>query len=155
MSLKLKKYLLGIFFLAVFLIWSGCQARFVYFDHEQDLATWAVINLRNLYNKQDYEGLYALFTDEAQKNRSKSDILKAMKETYETWGYKQRTLMTRSEVVPGPVIQVRMVYNSYFEKGEAHEWFIWLTDGKQARLLQYQISPGLDNGTPIQTPSPQ
>ena len=80
--------------------------------------------------------------DAVQQAQRKEVAVSAMQQTVERWGNEQASSMAVAKVFPGPPIQVRMIYNTTYEKGNAQEWFIWTSDGKQSSLLQYQIFPG-------------
>ena len=77
-----------------------------------------------------------------QRVQSKEKAVTAMQETVERWGKEQSSQMVFAKLFPGPPVQVRMIYNTTYEKGNAQERFIWTSDGKQATLLQYQVVPG-------------
>src|SRR5262249_11632198 len=121
---------------------ASCSIRAVYYDQEQALAQMGVDQLHDCYNRKDYEALYSLMSENALHGQSKDAILTAMQATVEKWGREESSSMVFAKVYPGAPIQVRMIYNTTYEKGQAQEWFIWKTDGNRASLLQYQIFPG-------------
>jgi hypothetical protein len=89
------------------------------------------------YNRRDYDGLYAMMAQSTQQVQSKENAVTAMQETVERWGKEQSSQMAIAKLFPGPPVQVRMIYNTTYEKGNAQERFIWTSDGKQAALIQY------------------
>jgi hypothetical protein len=118
------------------------SVRPVYNDQEQALARNAVDQFHDRYNRKDYDGLYAMMAEATQRAQPKEIAVSAMQQTVETWGREQSSSLAVAKVFPGPPVQVRMIYNTTYEKGKAQEWFIWTSDGKQSVLLQYQIFPG-------------
>ena len=120
----------------------------IYNDREQAKAERAVTTFHRLYNEKNYEGLYGLLDEQARQAVNKDEFLAVAKQTYEKWGKVQSASLSQAKVFPSP-LQVRMIYNIKFEKGDAQEWFIWNTQGEEARLIQYRNAPGFD------TPDPQ
>ena len=118
------------------------SVRPVYEDQEQALAQIAVEQFHERYNRRDYDGLYAMMAEATQRVQHKEVAVSAMQETVERWGKEQSSSMAIAKVVPGPPVQVRMIYNTAYEKGNAQERFIWTSDGKQSALIQYQVIPG-------------
>ena len=116
--------------------------RPVYEDTERALAQTAVDQFHERYNRRDYDGLYAMMAQSTQRAQSKENAVTAMQDTVERWGKEQSSKMAVAKLLPGPPVQVRMIYNTIYEKGNAQERFIWTSDGKQAALLQYQVIPG-------------
>jgi hypothetical protein len=124
---------------------SGCvSVRPIYNDREQAKAERAVAEFHKLHNENKFEELYELFDEQARRAVNKDEVIDTAKQTYEKWGKVQRASLSLVKVFPSPTVQVRMIYNVKFEKGEAQEWFIWNTQGEVARLLQYRNSPGFD-----------
>jgi len=134
---------------------ASCSVRPVYNDQEKALAQNGVDRFHERYNRRDYDGLYALMDANVQRGQPREVAVPAMQQTVETWGNEQATSMVFAKVFPGPPIQVRMIYNTTYEKGNAQEWFIWTSDGKQASLLQYQIFPGSADEKTIKSASSQ
>ena len=139
----MKRTRLLIFVLMVIVALACCvSVRPVYEDKEKALAQIAVDQFHERYNRRDYDGLYAMMAQSTQQAQSKENAVTAMQETIERWGKEQSSQMAVAKLLPGPPVQVRMIYNTTYEKGNAQERFIWTSDGKQAALLQYQVIPG-------------
>ena len=107
----------------------------------------AVAAFHRLYNDENYQGIYDMLADEAKRDVNKDEFIATAKQAYEKWGKSQSSNLSQAKVFPSP-LQVRMIYNVEFEKGDAQEWFIWDTRGNEARLLQYQHYPGFDKPEP-------
>jgi hypothetical protein len=118
------------------------SVRPVYKDTEQALAQIGVDQFHESYNRRDYDGLYAIMAEVTQRAQPKEIAISAMQETAERWGQEQSSSVAVSKILPGPAVQVRMIYNTTYEKGNAQERFIWTSDGKQSTLFQYQVVPG-------------
>ncbi len=146
-----------IFVLMIIVALASCSlsVRPVYNDREQALAQTEVDQFHARYNRRDYDGLYAMMAEATKRAQSKEIAVSAMQQTVERWGNQQSSSMAVAKVLPGPPVQVRMIYNSTYEKGNAQEWFIWTSDGKQSVLLQYQILPGFVDEKTIKSVSSQ
>lgn len=131
------------FLLVLTLISCLVSVKPVYNEKEQAKAARAVEAFHKLYNEENYQGLYDLLAEEAKREVNKDEFQAATKQAYEKWGKVQSSNLSEAKVFPSP-LQVRMIYNVKFEKGDAQEWFIWDTRGNEARLLQYQHYPGFD-----------
>ena len=131
------------------------SVRPIYNEKEQALAQIAVDQFHERYNRRDYDGLYAMMAQSTQQVQSKENAVTAMQETVERWGKQQSSQMAFAKLFPGPPVQVRMIYNTTYEKGNAQERFIWTSDGKQAAFIQYQVIPGWDDPTTIKSLSSQ
>ena len=146
-----------ILFLPVIVTLESCSVslRPVYNEQEQALARIAVDRFHERYNRRDYDGLYAMMAEAVRQTQPKEVAVSAMQQTMERWGNEQASSIAVAKVFPGPPIQVRMIYNTTYEKGNAQEWFIWTSDGKQSSLLQYQIFPGWADEKTIKSLSAQ
>ena len=145
-----------IFLMVIVALASCCvSVRPVYKDTEQALAQIAVDQFHERYNSRDYDGLYSMMAQSTQRAQSKENAVTAMQETVERWGKEQSSQMALAKLFPGPPVQVRMIYNTTYEKGNAQERFIWTSDGKQAALLQYQVVPGWADEKTIKSLSSQ
>src|ERR1044072_85510 len=135
---------LYIFVITLTVILPACSLsdRPVYNNQEQTLAKAGVEQFHERYNRNDYDGLFAMMTEATQRVQPKEVVVSAMQQTTEKWGKEQSSSLAIAKVFPGPPVQVRMIYNTAYEKGNAQEWFIWTSDGKQSALIQYQIFPG-------------
>ena len=106
---------------------ASCSVRVVYNDQERALAQKGVEQFHGYYNRKDYEALYSLMSEDARRAQPKEVVLPAMQATVDKWGREESTSTVFTKVFPNP-IQVRMIYNTTYEKGKAQEWFIWTTD---------------------------
>ena len=125
---------------------GGCltSVKPIYYDKEQAKAESAVAQFHKLHNEENYQAIYLLLDAEAAAVVNKDEFLAAAKQTFEKWGKVRKASLSEAKVFPSRPIQVRMIYNVEFEKGEAQEWFIWSTQSDSARLIQYQNAPGFD-----------
>ena len=149
------RLLIFVLTIIVALVSCSISVRPVYEDQEQVLAQIAVDQFHERYNRRDYDGLYSMMAQSTQRAQSKENALRAMQETVERWGKEQSSQMALAKLFPGPPVQVRMIYNTTYEKGNAQERFIWTSDGKQAALIQYQVIPGWADEKTIKSLSSQ
>jgi hypothetical protein len=143
-KLSTKTVLRNAGFILLLCLVVGCvSVKPVYNDKEQAKAEHAVAEFHKLHNEGNYEGLYNLLDAQARQAVNKDEFVAAAKQTYEKWGKVRSASLSQAKVFPSP-LQVRMIYNVKYEKGDGQEWFIWNTQGDNARLLQYRNAPGFD-----------
>lgn len=125
------------------LSFASCSAsvRPIYNDQEQKTAERAVEKFHALFSVEDYRALYNLMDYAMRQGQSEEAVLSAMNQTYEKWGKVQSSKLDRAKVFNGAFSEVRLSYNTKYEKGNGIEWFIWKVDGNGASLVQYQNFP--------------
>lgn len=133
-----------IFLLGVSSIACALSVKPIYNDKEQAKAARAVAVFHELHNAENYQGLYELLEDEARRSLSEEEFIAAAKQGHEKWGRVKSADLIQAKVFPHPIVQVKVIYNVKFEKGDAQEWFTWNIHGDEVRLLQYQNHPGFD-----------
>ena len=140
--MKRKLTLVGIV-----LLLAGCtfNVKPIYNDNEQAKAEAAVIQFHKWHNDRNLDEIYARFDDKVQGSvQTKEQFKTAATETFERWGKLQTTRLDEAKVFPANPLQVKMLYNSTFEKGTAQEWFTWNIYGDDVRLFEYRVTPGWD-----------
>jgi hypothetical protein len=125
---------------------AGCSfnVKPIYNDKEQARAERAVVDLHKLQNERKFEDIYARLDDKTRGAITKDQFMMAANQAFETWGKLQSTSLTQAKVFPASPIQVKMLYNSKFEKGDAQEWLTWNIYGDDVRLFEYRTTPGWD-----------
>ena len=109
---------------------------------EQAKAEAAVVQFHSLYNERNSEAIYARM--DKQANQPREEFLTAMSAMLSQWGKMQTTRFDSAKVFHSNPMQVKMIYNSTFEKGNAQEWFTWNIYGDDVRLFAYDVTPGWD-----------
>ena len=147
MHLLSKSLILRVLLLLVCTLALGAcfaSVRAIYYDKEQAKAERAVTQFHKLHNDGRFEEIYALLDDATRAGMTKDQFLVAAKQVFDEWGKVQSASLSEAKVFPSSPIQVKMIYNAKFEKGDGQEWFIWNIQGENARLFQYQTKPGFD-----------
>jgi hypothetical protein len=133
--------------IAIVMLLAGCtfNVKPIYNNQEQARAEAAVTQFHQWHNDRNFEAIYARFDDKVQGAvQTKEQFMTAAAETFGQWGKLQTTRLDSAKVFPSNPIQVKMIYNSTFEKGNAQEWFTWNIYGDDVRLFEYRITPGWD-----------
>ena len=74
---------------------------------------------------------------------SRETLIAAMRETKGHWGKPMRVTYSYLRVLTDRApVEVRVVYNTTFEKGDATEMFTFVRRGSKLKLAYYNISPG-------------
>jgi hypothetical protein len=129
------------------LLLAGCtfNVKPIYNDKEQAKAETAVKQFHKWHNDRNLDEIYARFDDKVQGAvQTKEQFMTAATETFGQWGKLQTTRLDEVKVFPTNPVQVKMLYNSTFEKGNAQEWFTWNIYGDDVRLFEYRVTPGWD-----------
>ena len=126
------------------LLLAGCTVNVkpIYNDKEQAKAEAAVIIFHNLHNERRFEEIFAGL--DKQLAQSKEEFTTAATEAFNQWGKLQTARLDQAQVFPSNPIQVKMLYKSTFEKGNAQEWFTWNIYGDDVRLFDYRVTAGWD-----------
>jgi hypothetical protein len=134
------------FVLVSVLFLSSCFASIkpIYNSEEQAKAEKAVANLHRLRNEGRVAELYGLLDDSIRKEVNSDQFALLEKQLLDKWGKVVTAKLSEAKVMPSSPIQVRMIYNVQFEKGEAQEWIIWNIHGEEARLFVYDVKEGFD-----------
>ncbi|HKP36822.1 MAG TPA: hypothetical protein VJT71_08180 [Pyrinomonadaceae bacterium] len=109
---------------------------------EQAKAEKAVSQFHNRYNERKFDEIYSQL--DKQANQSNEEFMFASTEIFSQWGKLQATRLDEARVIHSTPLQVKMIYNSTFEKGNAQEWFTWTVHGDDVRLFAYNVTPGWD-----------
>jgi len=135
-----------VFVLVSVLFLSSCFASIkpIYNSEEQAKAEKAVSQLHRLRNEGRLAELYALLDDSIRANVSSDQFALLEKLALDKWGKVVSAKLSEAKVFPSSPIQVRMIYNVQYEKGEAQEWIIWNIYGEEARLFVYELKEGFD-----------
>jgi len=115
-----------------------------YFEDDQKTAERAVDQLHDRLSAERYEEIYAQTAEELRRTASKADLISAMKRTHDQFGVFKSTKQTNAQVIMGAPRQVKLVYNTQYEKLEATEEFIWLVNFDDVKLALYKVTPNAD-----------
>ena len=74
-----------------------------------------------------------------QRSESREAVIGTLRKARDDHGAFENVESSKIEVVMGPPIEIRAVYNSKFEKGDATEWFIFVIEGSDIRLRTYYV----------------
>ena len=129
---------------AALIVGCSLNVKPIYNDKEQAKAERAVVELHKLQEERKFEDIYALLDDTSRGATTKDQFMTAANLAFETWGRLESTSLIQAKVFPTSPIQVKMLYNSKFEKGDAQEWFTWNIYGDGVRLFEYRTTPGWD-----------
>jgi len=126
------------------LLLAGCtfNVKPIYNDKEQAKAEAAVTIFHKLHNERRFEEIFAGL--DKQLTQSKEEFMSAATEAFNQWGKLQTARLDQAQVFPSKPIQVKMLYKSTFEKGNAQEWFTWNIYGDDVRLFDYRVTAGWD-----------
>lgn len=126
------------------LVGAGCDAsvKFRNFEKDRANAIARVEDFRRFFAGQDYEGIYNIGSPSMKAAVARETFVAAAKASTAQFGKLKSTQLVEASC---PLGEVRLVYHTVFEKGEAEEWFIWALPNESAQLVMYKITPGFSN----------
>jgi hypothetical protein len=136
----LKTYCRLVLSLLVFATLSACDVRIKSgnFDEDKALALAGVDNYRGLYEKQDYGHLYDLGSSAFKAAVLKEQFASAVQSAIAEYGKYKSSALVGSSCFPN---EVRLVYDTEYERAKVRELMIWSVTGSQAELTAYQVLP--------------
>lgn len=157
-NLLLRKLLMLCLAGTLALLVSSCviSTKPIYFDKEREVAERATSRFQQLYSEQNFSGLDAL-RDKNVQTGSPDDFLREIRSNYDKLGKSLSTQLVQHKVFPSPgpgyTSQVRLAYETKFEKGEWTELFAWnIKDSSEAILAEYILDP---TNNPSSSPTPK
>jgi hypothetical protein len=91
------------------------------------------------YNAGQFDQIYDDASLYLRKSANRDALIGAMRKAKNDYGAFERVESSRISVVRGSPVEVRAVYTSSFEKGDATEWFIFVVEGRDIRLRSYNV----------------
>jgi hypothetical protein len=102
----------------------------------------AIGELHQRLNAQEYKQIYDDTHHSFKSSQTEPKFIDQMKKVRETLGEVKYVTDKWINVIVGPSIEIRAMYNSTFDKGDASEFFIFVREGENISLYRYQVSPG-------------
>jgi hypothetical protein len=115
-----------------------------YFADDRKAAERAVDQFHARLSDEKYEEIYGQAAEELRRTAQKDELILAMKRTHDQFGGYRSAEQTDAKVIMGAPRQVRLVYNTKYEKRDATEEFIWLVNFDDVKLALYKVSPKMD-----------
>lgn len=128
------------------------SAKGIHYDKEQAVAERAVSQFHDLHNQAKFEAIYALMKRPASDTEFRSQMLADIRITFETVGKVKNSKLVEKKVFPSPIpeftSQVKLAYDTEFEKGNWTEFFAWnIKNSSEAVLAEYRVDPKSSDST--------
>lgn len=138
----------GIVALSVTVLLTSCSfsARSIYNEHEIAVAEAAVSQFHKLHDQGNSEAIYDLMLKESHNDDERAKMLNEIKIFIESVGRVQERKLVEKKVYlnPGPgfTSQVKLAYDTTFEKSSCTELFAWnIRNSNEAVLVEYRTIP--------------
>lgn len=125
--------------LVIALALIGCDVKVGRFAEDRAAALAATQSLRDLYNKREFERIYALGAPMLKDQITPEAFAAAVAESMNQSGRFVSANLVGSSCFPN---EIRLVYHSEFEKGKFTESILWAVPANSAQLVMYKLSPG-------------
>lgn len=144
MSRKKKIFLLvlGLSVIAVCVSQIHISVRAGYKDEEKAATVKAIAQFHSRLNSGQFGEICDEADDVLQNSRTRENLLQAMQETRNHFGKFNRVDFYKLNVVIGPQIQIRAVYNTNYDRGKATELFTFIDRSGVVKLADYQVFAG-------------
>ena len=129
---------LGLLSFTVLLTSCITSIKPIYNDREKAKAEKTVAQFHQLHNEGKFEEIYPLLDEVTRAEVTKDAFVAAEKGVTAEWGKVQSARLSAAKVVPSFPIQVILVYDTKFEKGDGQERIVLNIRGDEARMLHYQ-----------------
>ena len=124
------------------LVLSHTSIRFGNKEEEEIATVKAIEQFHGRLSMGRFDEIYDNANDVFQKSQSRDRLIEAMQDTQGHFGRFQQVEFSKLNVIIGAPVQIRAVYNSRFEKGDATELFLFVKQGDEVKLAQYEIYTG-------------
>ena len=126
---------------------SSCvfSTKAIYFEKELVVAERAASRFHELHNEQNFPAIYDLL-DKQVHTGAPENVLSEIKASYDKLGRSVESRLVEKKVLPSPgrgyTSQVKLAYETKFEKGDWTEFFAWnIRNSSQAVLADYRLEP--------------
>ena len=138
------------------LLASNCSfsTKALYFDKEIAVAERASLRFHELRNEQNFNAIFELLDKQGQPNAPA--VLSELRANYDKYGQSLESTLVEKKVIPSPAhgytSQVKLAYETRFEKGNWTELFAWnIRNSTDAVLVDYVV---VENKAPTPSGSP-
>jgi hypothetical protein len=119
------------------------SAKPIYFDKERAIAEGATAQFHEWHNQQNAQAIHDVLEKEG---RDPDEAMRQIKANFEKLGRLSETRLVEQKVLPSPgpgyTSQVKLAYETKFEKGSWTELFVWnIKNSSQALLVDYFLEP--------------
>jgi hypothetical protein len=145
MNSKRVKYISTTAFIScLLLLVESCRlnVKAGYFAEDKQLTEQEIKKFHDRFNSGDYESIWNQAAPGLQQAISKKDFLTFLNNGHEQCGKFTGIIDKRLKVVVGSPVQIRVIYNSQFDKAVLTEMFTWLKSGEEIQLAGYTVAKG-------------
>jgi|GEM_PF-2434179 hypothetical protein len=131
-------------FCLLVLFCDSCQVKIKpeFVADDKQLAQKEIDTLHQRFNSGDFETIYAQEASGLKQVIGKDKFFAFLSDVHNNFGDFKGIIDKRITVIMGSPVQLRAVCNSQFDKEVLTEMFIFLRDGGQIQLANYQIAKG-------------
>jgi len=122
---------------------SRIHVHFGYIDEDKREAQVAIDQMHSRLMAREYERIFDDLDIALQKTASRETLIDEIRKTNERWGtvkrVTHRSINVLTDLAP---VEVRAVYNTSFEKGDATEFIILIRRGEELKIAFYRVYQG-------------
>ena len=118
------------------------SARPGYIEDDKKATVEAIDQFHHRQTKEQFEDIYRDAHQVFKATGTQEQLVSSMRATRDKYGAFKTVTFSQLKVFVKAPVEIRAVYNTTFERGEATEQFIFLRDDGHVRLAFYTISAG-------------
>jgi len=143
-SRRVKYIFTAAFISCLLLLVQSCRlsVKPEYIAGDTQLAEQEIEKFHGRFNSGNFETIWNQSAPGLQKVVSKKDFITFLNNGHEECGDFKGIIDKRVNVIVGPSVQVRAIYNSQFDKVVLTEIFVFMKTGDKIRLAEYTIARG-------------
>ena len=135
------------FVLLLALLGGACffSTKAIYFDKEITVAEGAAARFHELHNQQNFNAIYDLLDKQAHPG-APENVLSQIRGSFDKLGRSLESRLVEKKAfaspAPGYTSQVKLAYETKFEKGNWTEFYAWnIVNSSRAVLVDYIVQP--------------
>jgi hypothetical protein len=131
-------------FLFMFIILMGCSVTVEegHIAEERKAIEAEVEKLHAQFNQSAFDEIIENAHPAFFANQKRQDLVRAMADTRKQYGSFESVTDKKINIVVRSPVEGRAAYNSKYERSDTTETFIFMKEGAEFKLVQYNIFPG-------------
>ncbi len=110
-----------------------------YIERDKSETVKLIEQFHQRMNAGQFDQIYDDASFYLQRSATRETLIGAMRKAENDCGVFEKVDSSKINVVMGAPVEIRAVYDSRFEKGDATEWFVFVVEGRGIRLKFYDV----------------
>lgn len=142
----MKKKIVILIFIGLLLFAGGCSFNAYVspgnIEEDKETTVSEIQLFHERFNNEKYMEICEKASEYLWKGQGKETTINTFNEAHKTLGKYRIVRDSRSKVIVGTPVQIRVVYVSSFDSGDVTEIFNFVKEGNGVKLASYKVSEG-------------